>query len=166
VSKTVVAIAVGGEHTCALTNSGAVKCWGYNHYGQLGDGTTTESHAPVPVRRLPKGVVAISAGGYHTCALTKGGAAKCWGYNGYGQLGDGTHTDRHKPVQVHGLSGGVRSISAGTNENGDSVDHTCTLTRGGAVKCWGYNGYGQLGDGTQHNRSKPVPVLGFAARKP
>ncbi|MFQ5343763.1 MAG: hypothetical protein ACE5F6_19645, partial [Anaerolineae bacterium] len=152
-SSGVVAIATGGSHSCALTTGGGVKCWGYNHYGQLGDGTTTDRHTPVDVVGLSSGVQAIAAGALDVCALTMGGGVKCWGWNWYGQLGDGTTTSRHTPVDVVGLSSGVQAISSGWW-------NTCALTMGDGVKCWGYNGYGQLGDGTSTNRSTPVAVPG------
>ena len=109
----IAAITAGYAHTCALTSGGGVKCWGRNDYGQLGDGTTTERHTPVNVSGLASGVSAIATGMYHTCALTSGGGVKCWGDNEDGQLGDGTTTDRHTPVNVSGLASGVSGIAGG-----------------------------------------------------
>src|SRR5438105_822948 len=156
-SAKATAIAAGGAHTCLLTGTGAVKCWGYNAFGQLGDGTRTERHTPVGVLGLASGVVAITAGGGHTCALTGAGAVRCWGDNARGELGDGTTPGRHAPVAVSGLAGGVSAIAAGGN-------HSCALTRGGGVKCWGLNSYGELGDGTTTRRLTPVAVSGLASR--
>ena len=146
----------GAYHTCAITELGGVKCFGLNANGQLGDGSSTNRLTPVDVAGLTSGVAAISAGSIHTCALTTGGAVKCFGNNGFGQLGDGTGTNRLTPVDVAGLISGVAAISAGTY-------HTCALTTGGAVKCFGYNAFGQLGDGSSTTRPSPVDVAGFTS---
>ena len=151
----VTAIAVGYLHACALTSAGRVKCWGYNRYGQLGDGTTIDRRMPVDVSGLAAGVTAITAGGGHTCALTSTGGVKCWGSNYLGELGDGTTTRRLTPSAVSGLASGVAAIAAGGEAHG------CALTTAGGVKCWGYNGYGQLGDGTTADRRSPVDVSGL-----
>jgi alpha-tubulin suppressor-like RCC1 family protein len=155
-SSGVTALAGGERHTCAVTSGGGVRCWGSNSYGQLGDGTTTQSNTPVDVIGLSSGVTVLAAGYYHTCAIASGGALKCWGYNFYGQLGDGTTTNRSAPVDVIGLSSGVNALAAG-------YYHTCALSSGSALKCWGYNSSGQLGDGTTTNRRAPVDVVGLAS---
>ncbi|HOY62044.1 MAG TPA: RCC1 repeat-containing protein, partial [bacterium] len=152
----VVSVSSGVMHACALTTSGGVKCWGDNAHGKLGDGMITSSTIPVDVVGLTSGVALISSGAYHTCALTTSGGVKCWGNNDYGQLGDGTNTDRHAPVDVVGLTSGVASVSSG-------FDHTCAVTTSGGVKCWGTNYYGQIGDGTTTNSYMPVDVVGLAS---
>ena len=145
-------ITVGSGHACALSNAGGVKCWGLNNLGQLGDGTTTNSYIPVQVAGLQSGVTAISAGFRHTCAVISGGV-KCWGKNLLGQLGDGTTTMRTTPVDVSGLTSGVESVSAGG-------DHTCALDTDGELRCWGFNGDGEVGNGNRTMQTTPVAVIG------
>jgi len=155
-SSGVAAIESGYYHACALLNTGAVKCWGQNAYGQLGDASTTQRNSPVDVSGLSSGVIAISAGYYHTCALLNTGAVKCWGLNTYGELGDGTTTTSSTPVNVSTLSSGVSAISAGGYQ-------TCALLSTGAVKCWGQNTNGQVGDGSTTQRNSPVDVSGLTS---
>ena len=154
-SSGVVAIAVGGHHSCALTSEGAAWCWGLNYYGQVGDGTTTNRLSPTPVSGLSANVTSIVAASAHTCAVMTGGTAKCWGVNGQGQLGDGTTTNRPSPTTVSGLPAGVSSLAA-------AAYHTCAVTTDGAAECWGYNYTGQLGDGTTTDRLTPTPVSGLS----
>ncbi|RYE42381.1 MAG: IPTL-CTERM sorting domain-containing protein [Hyphomicrobiales bacterium] len=160
----VVSVTAGQGHSCALTDAGAVQCWGWNAFGQLGNGTTAEQLTPVPVLGLDSGVVALTAGDIHTCALTSAGAAQCWGGNNFGQLGDGTGSRRSAPVPVSGLGSDVVALATGTG-------HTCALTSAGALLCWGYNFYGQLGDGTLAQRNSPTHIsasqaIAFTAATP
>jgi alpha-tubulin suppressor-like RCC1 family protein len=151
-----VAIAAGLAHTCAITGTGGVKCWGTNSHDELGNGTRSDSRTPVDVSGLGRGMTAIAAGVRHHCALTGAGAVKCWGHSSFGTLGDGTAVRRYTPVDVAGLSSGVTAIAAGH-------DHTCALTGAGGVKCWGYNYFGALGDGTTVDRWAPVDVAGLSS---
>ena len=130
-------------HNCAIVG-GKAKCWGFNSNGRLGNGSNTESNIPVEVTGLTSQVTAISAGNAHTCAIHSEHAAKCWGDNDFGQLGNDSTTNSDVPVEVDGLGSGVTAISAGNA-------HTCAI-HSGAAKCWGFGGNGQLGDGSSDNR--------------
>jgi alpha-tubulin suppressor-like RCC1 family protein len=141
-------VSAGGSHTLARALDGTVWAWGWNQYGQLGDGTTTTRTTPVQVPGLT-GVIAVSAGGTHSLALKSDGTVWAWGLNNWGQIGDGTTTDRHSPVQITALSG-VTSISAG-------FYHNLALTPSD-LYAWGYNAMGQCGDDSTINRTSPVEV--------
>ena len=150
-------ISTGDSHSCAVTTTGGAKCWGQDNSGQLGNDAALVSQAvPVDVQGLTAGVASISAGGYHTCVVTTAGGAKCWGYDGMGNLGNDTAlSDKGTPVDVLGLSAGVASISAGGY-------HTCAVTSAGGAKCWGYAGSAQLGNDTPFvNKATPVDVQGL-----
>lgn len=150
----VLQLAAGEDHSCALLSGGELRCWGLNFYGQLGSGDTELGLRPVAPRGLGSGLLQVSAGENHSCALTAAGGVKCWGANYSGQLGDGTLVDRNLPVDVQGLTRGVRSIVAGYR-------HSCAVTEAGAIKCWGFNFAGQLGDGSTQDRPAPVDVVGL-----
>jgi len=160
----VIAISAGENHSLALKNDGTAWSWGYNNYGQLGDGTTTQRTSPVQVKGLNNSgfltdVTDISAGGSHSLALKNDNTVWAWGYNYSGQLGDGTTTQRTTPVQVKGLnnSGFLTDITA-INAGGG---HSLALKNDGTVWAWGANGYGQLGDGNYTQRTSPVQVKGL-----
>jgi Regulator of chromosome condensation (RCC1) repeat len=229
-----VASVTGGiDHSCALTTAGAVKCWGDNEGGELGDGTSIERWTPVDVVGLGSGVRAIAAqfihscaltsaggvrcwgrgygltpvdvpgltsgviaitpncaltaagavkcwgigsdlhatdvpglgagvkalatSGSHGCALMSGGTVECWGRNDHGQLGDGTKSDHPAPVEVVGLRNGIVALGVGTS-------YSCAVSRAGGIQCWGGNGVGELGDGTNVDRHRPASVVGFGLR--
>jgi len=146
-------LSAGNEHTCALTTADEPYCWGSNGDGRIGDATTTDRTVPaaVDVSGLATSTFSrISAGSQHTCGVSTSDVAYCWGHNGYGQLGDGSTTARHTPVQVAGGQS-FSQVQAGGAQS-------CGLTTGGEPYCWGYNRYGQLGDGTTTDSPTPVAV--------
>ncbi|MEW5742052.1 MAG: hypothetical protein AB1938_24265 [Myxococcota bacterium] len=147
-------VAGGSAFACARTSTPRLACWGYNTYGQLGNGGTTASPVPVNVVGL-QDATGIDCGLYHACALTPAGGVKCWGYNTYGQLGNGSTSTSYTPVDVQGLSQGVLSVRA-------AGYFSCAALVSGEVRCWGYNTYGQLGDGTTSTRGTPGPVAGLS----
>jgi len=163
--KRTVAVSGGSEHTCAVLFNGKLACWGWNYAGQLGDGTLRNRPLPKLIDGgflAGKEVFAVSAGHVHTCALTLSGQVACWGSNSFGQLGDGTLTDRSEPKLINGgFLAGKSVIAIGTGR-----DHTCALTTSMQIACWGGNDSGQLGDGTLTNQSVPKLINGgFLAGK-
>jgi hypothetical protein len=143
-------VAVGDDHSCARTAAGSVHCWGFNTWGQLGDGSTTERLVPTLVSG-GRSFVEISAGSLNACGRESGGAAYCWGANVAGQVGDGTTSlQRTAPTAVAGGHSFVE-VSVGGS-------HACGRRSDGSVLCWGRNDFGQLGDGTQTDRLVPTPI--------
>jgi alpha-tubulin suppressor-like RCC1 family protein len=151
-TPTLVDISANGRHTCALLSCGAVKCWGFNEFSQLGFGGTINQFTPVDAFSFSSGVASIAVGVSHTCVLMSSGAVKCWGQSCYGQLGNSLKMKA--PVDVSGLSSGVLAISAGEA-------HTCVIMQSRAAKCWGEGKYGQLGYGGTSDKKTPVDVSGL-----
>jgi hypothetical protein len=161
-----VAISAVEYHAMALLANGTLTAWGYNRYGELGNGSNIESPPPtclclgaIGVSGLPGPAGQVAAGGYHSLAVLGGGSAQSWGYNSDGQLGNGAISNTGcqcipTPGAVSGLSG-VQSISAGTY-------HNLALLGDGSMRAWGFNGYSVLGDGTEEDRSAPIPVNGVS----
>ena len=148
----VVSLAGSGNHTCALTAQGGVLCWGANEAGQLGNGSTDNSGVPRQVTGLASGVLQVSAGMGHTCALVDTRAVWCWGQNGTGELGTGTTTPSPVPVPVKELPGRITGVDVG---NG----FTCAAIAGTSLRCWGDNGDGQLATGDGSGSLVPRPVV-------
>jgi alpha-tubulin suppressor-like RCC1 family protein len=146
----------GANHSCALLDNRNVKCWGVNNVRQLGTPTNSVAwvNSPVDVPALTNNVTQLASKADHTCAIHANGDVSCWGADSYGQLGDGTVAPFKGAVKVAGLGADARQVSTG-------VAHTCSLIKGGGVKCWGSNEFGQLGNGTATTSSKPVSVIGL-----
>lgn len=141
----------GANHTCAVTTAGGLKCWGSNVYGELGTGDRTERLLPTDVAGLTSGVRDVAVGYQFTCAVLTAGGVKCWGLNGYGQLGRSGGGWSVLPGDVTGLTSGALSVAL-------SVDSACAQMQDGSARCWGNNDYGQLGNGAFGNSSVPVVV--------
>ena len=147
----VVQASAGGRHTC-IRNATSIACWGWNMFGQLGNGGSgPDTHTPVVVGGLPDPPSDISAGGSHTCALLESEDVYCWGGNAKGQLGAGDRMERGMPTRVSGFTSPVVQLSAGDF-------HTCALLSTGDVACWGGNIDGQLGNGTIEDSLTPQVV--------
>jgi alpha-tubulin suppressor-like RCC1 family protein len=175
----VINVTSGEYHSCAVLDTGAVKCWGHNGFGQLGDGTTTDRTSAVAVSGLPEDdghppahaahkALAVSAGESHTCAIIDNNRARCWGHNFFGQLGNNSFTDSSTPVPVKFDADG----SPITTDDIDEVTgvvaittgqfHSCARFSGDTVRCWGQNGRGQLGTGGTSEKEKlALPVTGL-----
>jgi len=149
-SLTYSKVSTGRRFSCAITTGQKLKCWGYNLYGQLGDGTNTARTVPVEIDASNSYDHIELSNRYMACGLTTSGVLKCWGQNDYGQLGDGTTTNRTTPTVI---DSGVQysQISVGGNS------FACGITAAGVLKCWGRNS-NQLGDGTTTDRTTPTVI--------
>ena len=138
-------LATGSSHTCAILDDGSVKCWGYNYFGQLGIGNTTDMYTPTDVDiGAGRTAISIAAGALTTCVILDDYSLKCWGWNQYGQLGIGNNIDQSLPQYVDlGIGRSAMAISLGGR-------HTCAILDDASLKCWGGNTKGQLGLGYQN----------------
>lgn len=152
--KTIFDLSSGKYHCLALCSDGSVAAWGYNGYGQLGDGSTTNRTSPISVFSAGtfggKTVIDVLAAEYSSYVLCSDGSVYSWGYNGNGQLGDGTATSRSLPTAVSSITSAVK-IRTGPQQ-------CYAVLANGAIVAWGYNGNGELGDGTNSSRYTPTAV--------
>ena len=164
VDRTATDVALGDAHTCALLDAGEVKCWGANGYGQLGQDDTQNrgllpaqmGDALLPVA-LGRPATAITAGRNYSCALLDDGSVKCWGRNDEGQLGIGSSGHMgNGPGEMATLPTGRTAVAI------DAGTSTCALLDNGALKCWGGNGHGELGQGDTVTRGSAAGQLGDA----
>lgn len=159
------------SHSCIITVGNVLKCWGYNAYGQVGNGRISQEnqYRPVAIDLLGGGhseminqtstssssCYKVALGSYHTCAITLDDhLLKCWGFNKHGQIGDGTFAPRHKPTSIDiGLFEHATDIALGQY-------HSCAITNATVnnLKCWGYNRFGQVGDGTTIRKNIPTTL--------
>ena len=146
-----VSVDIGLVHSCALANSGTLRCWGFNSDGQLGVGNTSDQVGLVE-SLTSEPVISYSTGRTHTCAILVTRELQCWGANSSGQLGDGTTNQSATPITVNlGVGRTAIAVSAGSG-------HTCAILDDGNLKCWGANNMGQLGVGDIDQRLTPTTV--------
>jgi alpha-tubulin suppressor-like RCC1 family protein len=161
------ALAGGHDHTCFLSGSGQLSCWGADSAGQLLTGNTTDSSVPVPPALMATGATAVAAGWWFTCAALSNagvpapasskGRVQCFGADSQGQLGGGRGTASSSNIQ-NWFSTTVTAVSAGAS-------HACALLSDGTVQCWGANNTGQLGNGSTTSSTSPVAVTGLSGVK-
>jgi len=144
-------LTAGTYHTCALTAAGAAYCWGWGHYSALGN-DAPYNLVPAAVQQGALEFSSLTAGQRHTCGLTAAGKAYCWGWGDLGALGNGGTATNPFPVAVQQGTLEFTSLTAADH-------HTCGITTGETAYCWGWNHYGQLGDGSTATSPVPVPVL-------
>ncbi|MDQ3033408.1 MAG: hypothetical protein M3Y87_13400 [Myxococcota bacterium] len=147
-------IGAGDDFTCAVRATGRVVCWGKNDAGQLGTGSTAMPSAPTPqpVSGVPS-ATEVECGGLHACARS-GTSVACWGFNGAGQLGNGTLEDSGTAVTVTTL-GAASDLALG-------LLHTCAVRTDGTVRCWGDGASGQLGNAATGGATRPTEVIGLS----
>jgi alpha-tubulin suppressor-like RCC1 family protein len=165
-------LANGSMHSLAVSTAGEVFAWGYNYYGELGNGQSgngTDRAIPVRVVAGEQGtgdlysIVGVSAGWIHSVALTSSGTVFSWGDNTYGQLGNGTNNSSNAPVKVVAGEQGSGNLGSIKSLAGDQYFQSFGVADLGRTYSWGYNSDGQLGDGNTSNQTSPVLGVNFQA---
>jgi hypothetical protein len=157
-SSGVTSVSMGDSSACAVTSSGAVMCWGANNEGQLGNGTQ-DSPTPVAVQGLAANAASVAVGWDAACARLTTGALQCWGYNATDVLGEASTTASFSATPVTVSLSGATSVSLDYIDDGAA----CAITTGGGLLCWGYDAYGELGNGQNTNTPTPQQVTGLTS---
>jgi alpha-tubulin suppressor-like RCC1 family protein len=161
-SNKYIQIATGDNHTCGITLNNDLKCWGKNTYGQLGDGTNTNRLVPTLIDSGVK-YSFVSLGNNHTCGITtlaQGQILKCWGRNSTFELGLGVDPPNNSTDPIGAFENLPQIVDTGISYLWVATSNrtTCGITTSNKLKCWGDNNYGQIGDGTTTDKSSPVPI--------
>lgn len=146
-------VAAGANHSCAWT-SGYIKCWGANLFGQVGDGTTTQRNTPTDTTWTGT-FISLSSGGSHSCATDSGFVTKCWGDYSQGQLGNNVGSMQTSATASPNT---VAPFASGGQKVSTKLHHTCGLSSGGDIFCWGQNVFGTVGIGGDTNQPMPVQI--------
>ncbi|MBT5122039.1 MAG: hypothetical protein HOM38_04860, partial [Euryarchaeota archaeon] len=147
----VASLATGQHHTCFAYDNGDVACTGRNQQGQLGIGNTAQKTTLTATQSLGNPALKVVAGSYFSCALLNNGSVRCWGDNGYGQLGINTNIDSTSPAASVQFESGSYAIDVISG-----LEHLCARLSNGSMTCWGRNHVGQLGIGNILNQDEPV----------
>lgn len=151
VGSGVTSLAAAFDHTCAAKDDGSVWCWGYNTYGQVGDGSQNVRRIPVKAQNLPSAAVGLDIGEQYSCAVLASGEVRCWGRGQEGQLGDGTKVSHVLPAPTVAFGKQALTVSTG-------LQFACARLADGTLQCWGDNASGQFGNGTKISNPAPTPL--------
>ena len=154
-----VKVAAGHEHSLAINTAGELYAWGYNQFGQVGDGTNTNKNRPPKICITTSCATSwnkIAGGIHHSLAINAAGILYAWGRNDFGQVvGDGTNTNKNRPGIVC-----ITIVNCPTNWNkiASGIHHSLAINAAGELYAWGYNAQGQLGDGANTNKNRPIKI--------
>jgi len=161
IGETITSVSLGGNHSSVVTSEGRIFTWGYNVYGQLGDGTLDNKLYPTEITNqfnlaIGELITNVSLGAYHSSAFTSEGRIFTWGHNNHRELGDGTTVDKYIPTDITSqfnltIGETITSVSMGGN-------HSSVVTSEGRIFTWGRNDFGQLGDGTTTSKDVPTEI--------